>query len=129
MSEYFLLFAGDYHYPLGGMFDLKQRFNALDEAKAAVDFEKLPYDWAHIVRVDEGGLHPVCEMAEATRETDRPKHHYIDKSIKNEKLGITYMHVERGEVIPGEFETETYWYWEDVSPDDSAYHYVETRRE
>jgi len=46
----FLLFAGDFYYPSGGMDDLRGAFETLDDAKAAHH----GHDWAHVAEWRDG---------------------------------------------------------------------------
>lgn len=47
----YLLFAGDYYYPVGGWNDFKGKFDDLEVAKQAA--EEKNHDWAHIVNLDD----------------------------------------------------------------------------
>ena len=51
----FWLFAGDYHYPLGGMDDFIEDFDLLEKAKKVKKdmlYLKCGTDWAHIVDIE-----------------------------------------------------------------------------
>ena len=46
----FVLFAGEYYYPLGGMDDCMGKYSTLDEATSTCE----GYDWAHILDTQTG---------------------------------------------------------------------------
>jgi len=50
----YLLFAGDYYYPLGGWEDFIARFDKVEFAQEHITKRK--YDWAHIVDIDNSKI-------------------------------------------------------------------------
>jgi len=48
----FLLFAGDFYYPSGGMDDFKDSFNILEDAVIFANNEG--WDWIHILDIEKG---------------------------------------------------------------------------
>ena len=68
----YLLFAGKFYYPSGGVCDYRGSYNAMDEAKAAFEayraeewYAKL---WAHIAELDGTELRIVLEFEDDRHE-------------------------------------------------------------
>ena len=52
MMNRYILFHGDYYYPLGGMEDFKKSSNVLEELLPFLSEMKI-YEWAHIYDCNE----------------------------------------------------------------------------